>query len=157
MDLQKIICDGSMDDLASVIVKNGVNVKGHEGWSLLAYAAFYGDEKKVDFLLKNGANPNIQDDYGYTPLMQTVEGNHARIAQRLLDAGANYKLKNDLGWTAETCACILCAEAVRQTVRSHRKQQAFWEEMRCRQKRIVSSFWRRKIFPKDYNDYGRGY
>ena len=127
MDLEKLICDGTMNELMAFVAKGLTNIKGDEGWTALAYAAFHGDMQKVDFLLKNGANPNAQDDYGYTPLMQTVEGNHAKIAQRLLDAGADPKLRNDLGWRAETCACVLCAEAVRQTLRRHRKQQVYWE------------------------------
>ncbi|MBR4927249.1 MAG: ankyrin repeat domain-containing protein [Alphaproteobacteria bacterium] len=155
MDLEKLICDGTMNELKAFVAKGLTNIKGDEGWTALAYAAFHGDMQKVDFLLKNGANPNAQDDYGYTPLMQTVEGNHAKIAQRLLDAGADPKLRNDLGWRAETCACVLCAEAVRQTLRCHRKQQVYWEEMPRRQRKVISSFNRRKIYLKDYD--GRQY
>lgn len=155
MNLEKLICDGSMAELKAFVAKGFVNMKGDEGWTALAYAAFHGNMQKVDFLLKNGANPNAQDDYGYTPLMQTVEGNHAKIAQRLLEAGANPKLRNDLGWRAETCACVLCAEDVRRILRAHRKRTRCYEEMGEKPKKIISAFHAHKKHSKGFG--GRGY
>jgi hypothetical protein len=48
-----------------------------------------GENDKVRLLLDAGADPNIQDDYGDTPLYRAAYSNQAKTARILLDAGAN--------------------------------------------------------------------
>jgi ankyrin repeat protein len=53
-------------------------------------------------LLKAKANPNIQNNYGYTALIHAR--NNKEIVVMLLEAGANPNIKNNLGETAVTNA-----------------------------------------------------
>ena len=52
-------------------------------------AAEGGHEATAKLLLDAGANPDEEDDYGYTPLYWAAEGGHEATAKLLLDAGAN--------------------------------------------------------------------
>ncbi|KAA0203326.1 hypothetical protein HAZT_HAZT007796 [Hyalella azteca] len=45
-------------------------------------------------LLDNGANPNLQDQRGNTPLHSAVSGSHAEIINILLDNGADTSIPN---------------------------------------------------------------
>jgi hypothetical protein len=47
----------------------------------------------------NGANINIQNDYGDTPLIYAIDNNNEEIAEYLIKRGANINLKNGRGWT----------------------------------------------------------
>lgn len=53
----------------------------------------------VGFLLAKGANPNLQDDAGNTPLMQAVETGFSDGVRRLLAGKANVNLANRSGET----------------------------------------------------------
>ncbi len=53
-------------------------------------AVINGDTIAVRSLLKHGANVNIYDDVGWTPLMYAVHLKHIDIAICLLEYGANY-------------------------------------------------------------------
>jgi ankyrin repeat protein len=64
-----------------------VNSRNHFGQTKLALAAVEGNEKLVQELLKQGADPNIPDHYGITPLGYTLAGpyiSHA-VAENLQD------------------------------------------------------------------------
>jgi ankyrin repeat protein len=43
-----------------------------------------GDEKKVDQFLKNGADVNAKDEYGYTPLSCAASRGHEKVVELLL-------------------------------------------------------------------------
>ena len=47
------------------------------------------DYKKVEHLIKEGADPNTQDNNGWTPLHEVAQRNNIEILRLLLDAGAN--------------------------------------------------------------------
>lgn len=56
--------------------------------------------KIVKLLLKQGAEVNYQDDSGMTPIYQAVVDQDLAVVQALLAAGANAKIKNELGYNA---------------------------------------------------------
>ncbi|MCJ1405926.1 hypothetical protein MMC11_009160 [Xylographa trunciseda] len=55
----------------------------------LAYAARRGDTKSVEALLVKGADPNVEDHEGSTPLRDAISSNTVRCVQLLLAAGAD--------------------------------------------------------------------
>jgi ankyrin repeat protein len=59
----------------------------------LSRAAEKGDEAVVELLLKNGAQPDLEDENKWTALQRAIEGGHAVVVQLLLAQGAkvNYQ------------------------------------------------------------------
>lgn len=58
------------------------------------WAAYQGDALSVDLLLRHGANPNLKDDAGLTPLhWAVVRGNRVCI-RRLIEKGADIMAKD---------------------------------------------------------------
>jgi ankyrin repeat protein len=69
------------------------------GRTALHEAALIGGAKIVEYLLRLGADPNIQDKKGYTPLHFAVQENHIGAAKALLRNSANPNLKDSYGNT----------------------------------------------------------
>ncbi len=128
--LYNIIVNGSMDDLKKTLPTLKINTKDEDGMSLLAWAAIDGSNKKVAFLLENGANPNIKCNEGMTPLMYAASHNHPDIIRTLLKAGANPEIGDKSGWTAETWADIYWNEKAKFVLREHRKTVAYQKPFR---------------------------
>lgn len=63
-------------------------------------AVFYNSPEIVDFLIEQGADLNIVDHIGNSPLMAAVFYNRENIAQKLVDAGADCFVQNREGETA---------------------------------------------------------
>ncbi len=62
-----------------------IDLKNFEGKTALFLAIFYGYHDMLKLLLKAGANPNVQNDFGWTPLMQArFQRNFAAIDILLL-------------------------------------------------------------------------
>jgi len=51
----------------------------------------------IKILIENGANPNIQNQNGYTPLMKAVQFSDQEKASILLDLGADPNISNKQG------------------------------------------------------------
>lgn len=60
-------------------------------------AAAAGDNESVAALLEAGANPNVQQEGGYTPLHTAAHNNDRALVQLLLEHGANPTLADDEG------------------------------------------------------------
>ncbi|CAB4135840.1 ANK domain containing protein [uncultured Caudovirales phage] len=56
--------------------------------------------KEIKKAIKEGADVNIQDDYGWTALMQASKRGYFEIAELLLEAGADRNIKDKWGITA---------------------------------------------------------
>lgn len=74
------------------------NRRGPAGSTPLMYAALYGDADQVARLLKNGADPNLQNDAGATALMWATDD--AEKTRLLLGGGADSTLRSSEGRTA---------------------------------------------------------
>lgn len=59
--------------------------RDEEGWTALLAACSNGDEEICKILLEAGADINCRDNYGQTPLSETV---NTRIYELLLEMGA---------------------------------------------------------------------
>jgi ankyrin repeat protein len=53
----------------------------------LSRAAEKGDKEVVELLLKNEAQPDLEDENGWTALSRAIEGGHAVVVQLLLAQG----------------------------------------------------------------------
>jgi len=61
----------------------------------LIAAAERGDTSEIRKLLQDGADRDVQDDRGRTPLMAATNGNHADTVQALIEAGADINIRDD--------------------------------------------------------------
>lgn len=96
-----------------VLLAHGADPKcGH---SPLEHAVLYGRHNRwkarqpevVRLLLEHGAEVNVQDKYGHTPLHAAVLGAGTDTMQLLLEAGADRNLTDAEGDTAEERARAL--------------------------------------------------
>lgn len=79
--------------------KHTIDVKNIYGATALLYAA-HGYTECVRVLLEHGANPNIANDDGFTPLTIAVFHDHPEIVKLLISAKANLNARNLDGSTA---------------------------------------------------------
>lgn len=79
----------------------GVRMLDFGGWTALMYTMMSSNLKVVQALLDAGANPNVNDPNGVTPLMIAVfHQGRAKVVQALLQAGADPSAKDGDGDTA---------------------------------------------------------
>ena len=85
--------------LVKLLIDKGAEVN-KKGWAPLHYAAANGHDDIVTLLVDNSAYLDAESPNGTTPLMMAARGNHITTMKVLLDAGADARLKNQLGLTA---------------------------------------------------------
>lgn len=85
----------------------------------LLTAATKGRTDTVRILLNKGANINVQNKTGNTPLMLTTERNHLATAQTLLDNGADANVQNKYEWTALMWAAGYRRTAILKAIITH--------------------------------------
>jgi hypothetical protein len=82
---------------AKMLLRHGANAGYKPRFSgtntTLHMAVELNDPELVNMLLKNGANPNMADNDGVTPLMLAVHYNRPKIAESLRNAGAKESSK----------------------------------------------------------------
>lgn len=83
-----------------------INANDHFGHSPLHYAAYKGNEGFVDFLLRNGGNPNARSKHLSTPLHSAAWGRNLKVAEILLEDGADVSAKTDEGETPAMTAAL---------------------------------------------------
>ncbi len=66
----------------------------------MAEAVGRGDTGLIRMLLYQGAHPNVDDSFGFTPLMIAVTDNDAALTRLLLDQGAALDTRTSVGPTA---------------------------------------------------------
>ena len=71
-----------------------INLKEHNGDTQLIKVTIKNDIENVIRLLELGANPNIQDEFGWSPLMLASQENCEKGIKMLLKYKANIKLLN---------------------------------------------------------------
>ena len=66
----------------------------------LLSAAAAGNLNQVNSLLAKGADPNIRDEYGYTPLILAASEGRSDMVRQLIDKGADVNARTASNWTA---------------------------------------------------------
>ena len=69
------------------------------GWAPIHYAAYYGDLKRVEWLIRCGASVHTKTTDGYTTLMLASEKGKFRHVYFLVKNGADFREKDPLGRT----------------------------------------------------------
>ena len=62
----------------------------------MSRAAEKGDKAVVELLLKNGAQPDLEDENRCTPLSRAIEGGNAAVVQLLLAQGVKVNYQYEL-------------------------------------------------------------
>lgn len=83
-----------------------VNAQGGNGMTALNWCVLGDRESSVQKLLERGANPNLSDKDGDTPLHTAAQRGNVKLLEWLLAAGANVNAKNKLGGTPLMWAAV---------------------------------------------------
>ena len=84
----------------SSISTEDINATQPDGMSALFWAVYYEEADIVSLLLDAGADANVQNRYGLTPLIQSSITGNGEIISMLLDAGADANARTLQGDTA---------------------------------------------------------
>ncbi|KAL4485041.1 hypothetical protein ABPG72_014561 [Tetrahymena utriculariae] len=100
-------CDLAEVKKAIHIQKSRINEKDVKlGWAPLYKAVLYGDIQIVEFLLQNGADPNVKNKLEDTPLHLCIENNYFEIFSNLLQYKADPNIKGPEGLSPLHIACF---------------------------------------------------
>jgi len=85
--------------ITKIFVDNMKNIdkKFCYGFTALSYAAWYGKNDLVSYILKKGADPNLGTDDGTTPLMYASMAGHTESIELLIKGRADINKKNANG------------------------------------------------------------
>jgi len=110
----------SQSDVAELLLDHGarINYVSPRG-TALDMAVCQDDVSTVTLLIHRGADVNLADDYGWTPLMGAARNGHEKIVNILLNAGASVSPRNSLGWDALKCASDNHHAAIAQLLKKH--------------------------------------
>jgi ankyrin repeat protein/beta-lactamase regulating signal transducer with metallopeptidase domain len=99
-------CKGDLNGVKTWVGRGtDVNAKDEFGWSPLHWAVAVGSRDVTEYLIDEGANPNVTDDkHGIPPLMIARD---VLLAERLISKGADVRFKDPSGRTALHAACTL--------------------------------------------------
>lgn len=90
-----------------------LNAGDYHGKTALRYAIGKG-EPFCELLLTKGADPNIVDADGWSPLMSSVQIQNRSLVRQMLDSGADVRHHDRDGWTAYREALVYgCPEILR--------------------------------------------
>ena len=76
-----------------------INATDRFGHSPLHYAAYKGNSRIVDYLLRNGGDPNTKGRHESTPLHSAAWGRNIDVLELLLEDGAHVDARTDEGET----------------------------------------------------------
>ncbi|UYL10186.1 ankyrin repeat domain-containing protein [Bdellovibrio sp. SKB1291214] len=79
--------------------KSEINAVDEKGYTALIYAAYYGQEQAVTYLLKKGADPCVKDKRGNTATLGAIFKGHLGIAKTLLKSKCGVNDANEIGQT----------------------------------------------------------
>jgi ankyrin repeat protein len=107
LDLFNAIDSNDIEKLEKLLTTENVNSFDSMGRSLMSKAIKTKDIKYIELLLKNGANPNLQNEATYmnSPLMDCSNYNLVNVAKLLIENGADVDIQDKNGdpvihWTA---------------------------------------------------------
>jgi ankyrin repeat protein len=89
--------------LLGTYISNGMNpntTHPTEKVTSLVYCIRYKKFKSIFYLIENGADLNIQSNYGLTPLMIAIEYGYEDVVNKLIDSGALLNITDNYDCTA---------------------------------------------------------
>jgi ankyrin repeat protein len=86
-------------ELVQRLINAGAQVN-QAGWAALHYAAVVGNHQIMALLLEHHAYIDAETPNKTTPLMLAARRGEMALVKLLIDEGADFSLKNMLGWTA---------------------------------------------------------
>uniref|UniRef100_W5MM82 Fibronectin type III and ankyrin repeat domains 1 n=1 Tax=Lepisosteus oculatus TaxID=7918 RepID=W5MM82_LEPOC len=93
--------DGGQMPVISYMINDGCKVDVKDSGSLwtplMRVSAVTGDADVASLLISAGADVNVKDKDGKTPLMVAALNNHEDLVQLLLEKGADCQIKNEFG------------------------------------------------------------
>jgi len=119
---------GKVDKVKDYLARNGnPNAKNNYGWSLLQDSAIHNKPEITKLLLKAGANPNLPDTIGRTPIFWAKS---PEVVEALLNAGADVNVVDITGKTV--------LQLAQSKVVTYQKQTgAIWKQMISTQQSII--------------------
>eukprot|EP01105_Mastigella_eilhardi_P025313 TRINITY_DN6849_c0_g1_i1.p1 TRINITY_DN6849_c0_g1~~TRINITY_DN6849_c0_g1_i1.p1 ORF type:complete len:858 (-),score=204.72 TRINITY_DN6849_c0_g1_i1:108-2624(-) len=96
---QTHIGDHLLHKFTKFLKVDSIMATGSDGHTLLHSAAYGGNAELIQLLLKKGANVNMTDDRGWTPLMMAVNLGKFTAAMTLLNSGAHADILNGKGFS----------------------------------------------------------
>ena len=89
-DIMAIVSEGDITEVKNLLRRSPflVNAKDGAGRTPLSVAAWCGHEDITELLLNAGAEINIQDRYGWTPLREAETSARTAVANLLRHRGA---------------------------------------------------------------------
>ena len=132
-----------MDDQRRFRAPN-FDLRRPSGLTLLHLAASLGLTRFVAGLLSRGADPNLVDNNGHTPMHHAAMNGHTHVIHRLRLAGANHKARSIHHFTPADLATSLLAYQATMTQGGHyRSRSAGGTPMRMhsRSSSSLRSFW----------------
>lgn len=83
--------NGDLDKVRELVEKKGysVNAELMNGRNPIHFAADYGQREVIDYLIGKGADMNLPDKHGITPLLAAIYEGHTDCVKLLLSKGAN--------------------------------------------------------------------
>jgi ankyrin repeat protein len=106
------------------LIESGIDIDGiyndPQNETLLHYAARYNWINTIKYLCDKGANPDILDSFGWTPLLIAAYFGHTSIVKYLLDYGADKEIKQKLtGQHPEKLALECGYFGIAELIRTH--------------------------------------
>ncbi|EXJ80050.1 hypothetical protein A1O3_08336 [Capronia epimyces CBS 606.96] len=114
------------------------------GLTLLHLASSLGLTRFVAGLLARGADPNLVDNNGHTPMHHAAMNGHTHVIHRLRLAGANHKARSVRQFTpADLATSLLAYQATMTPVEHHRSRSLGGTPIRrhSRSSSSLRSFW----------------
>ncbi|OAP57851.1 hypothetical protein AYL99_08589 [Fonsecaea erecta] len=114
------------------------------GLTLLHLAASLGLTRFVAGLLARGADPNVADNNGHTPMHHAAMNGHTHVIHRLRLTGANHKARSIRQFTpADLATSLLAYQATISPMEHYRSRSAGGTPMRLhsRSSSSLRSFW----------------
>ena len=103
-DLGSAIVSGDLGTVQQIIEADEkgklLNKKAIDDWMPLHLAVIYDRRDILEYLLSRGADPNVEDGLGLTPLLQAVKLHDMDVAKLLMTNGANPQAATKAGNTA---------------------------------------------------------
>ncbi len=98
-DLLKLFENGNTTEILGLFKTDPslMRVDLGTGMTPLHYAAYYGNVSVFDYLIQKGADLQVRDQRGLTPVWFTVSGQRPLMLKKLIAMGADLKVKNEQG------------------------------------------------------------